>query len=120
MPRTHVKKFIVSEIRNCLSVVTFNRPSQMNALTIPMIDEVLQDLTSWEKFGSSVGSVIIKGAGPKSFCSGGDIKCLALAARDRNLEHIRLQTEVGFKWKSYKTITYRLVVTQVEKKSENM
>ncbi|XP_014770870.1 3-hydroxyisobutyryl-CoA hydrolase, mitochondrial [Octopus bimaculoides] len=53
-------------------VVTLNRPKALNALSLPMTRKIYQQMLEWEKDGS-VSMVIMKGAGGKAFCAGGDI-----------------------------------------------
>ena len=89
-----VRTFIVPEIRNRLSVITLNRPSQLNALFPPLIDEVLLEMTCWRKHVDKLSSVLIKGAGGKAFSAGGDVKFLLQAFKERNLGMISLQTQV--------------------------
>lgn len=60
-------------------VITLNRPRVLNALNHNMIKAIYPTLKEWE---SSKSMVIIKGAGGKAFCAGGDIKAVALTAHD--------------------------------------
>ncbi|GAB1609414.1 3-hydroxyisobutyryl-CoA hydrolase, mitochondrial-like [Argonauta hians] len=53
-------------------VVTLNRPKALNALSLPMTREIYKHMLEWENTGS-VSMVIMKGAGGKAFCAGGDI-----------------------------------------------
>lgn len=54
-------------------VITVNRPKHLNALNLPMIRQLYPQLRKWE-MDDSMGMVIIKGAGDKAFCAGGDVK----------------------------------------------
>lgn len=56
-------------------VFTMNRPKVLNALNIAMIRRMTAQLKKWEQ-ESSVKLVVIKGAGGKAFCCGGDIRAL--------------------------------------------
>src|SRR5919106_4106515 len=58
-----------------LVVVTLNRPRALNALTMPMCRALDAGLTIWQA-DPSVHAVLIKGAGERAFCAGGDIRWL--------------------------------------------
>uniref|UniRef100_A0A8C1VNB9 3-hydroxyisobutyryl-CoA hydrolase n=1 Tax=Cyprinus carpio TaxID=7962 RepID=A0A8C1VNB9_CYPCA len=54
-------------------VITLNRPKALNALNLTMIRHIYPQLKKWDK-DSETDLVIIKGAGDKAFCAGGDIR----------------------------------------------
>uniref|UniRef100_A0A3P9K6X1 3-hydroxyisobutyryl-CoA hydrolase n=1 Tax=Oryzias latipes TaxID=8090 RepID=A0A3P9K6X1_ORYLA len=54
-------------------VITMNRPKVLNALNLTMIRQILPQLKKWEN-DAETDIVIIKGAGGKAFCAGGDIR----------------------------------------------
>jgi len=56
-------------------LITLNRPQALNALTLPMVRELTKALCLWEH-DPAVRSIIIRGAGDKAFCAGGDIRIL--------------------------------------------
>ncbi|MDZ7627189.1 MAG: enoyl-CoA hydratase/isomerase family protein [Parvularculaceae bacterium] len=56
-------------------VVTLNRPDALNALTFEMCKRLRAQLLEWERT-STVRAVLVKGAGEKAFCAGGDIRWL--------------------------------------------
>jgi enoyl-CoA hydratase/carnithine racemase len=57
-------------------VVTLNRPQALNALTWDMVKAMRAQLTAWAGARSAVKAVMVKGAGDKAFCAGGDIRWL--------------------------------------------
>ena len=61
-------------------VVTLNRPDALNALTFDMVKRFRAQLIDWER-SAAVRAVLIKGAGEKAFCAGGDIRWLYDNAR---------------------------------------
>jgi enoyl-CoA hydratase/carnithine racemase len=61
-------------------VVTLNRPDALNALTWEMCKELRAQLLDWER-SPAVKAVLIKGAGERAFCAGGDIRWLYDNAR---------------------------------------
>ncbi|XP_026321940.1 3-hydroxyisobutyryl-CoA hydrolase, mitochondrial [Hyposmocoma kahamanoa] len=62
---------VVFETLNNAGIITLNRPKTLNSLNYSMVSKLLPKLQEWEK---SKHLVIIKGAGEKAFCAGGDIK----------------------------------------------
>ncbi|KAF5903386.1 3-hydroxyisobutyryl-CoA hydrolase, mitochondrial, partial [Clarias magur] len=61
-------------------VITLNRPKALNALNLSMIRLIYPQLKKWEK-DSQTDLVIIKGAGDKAFCAGGDVRAIAEAGK---------------------------------------
>lgn len=62
---------VLFEALNNAGIVTLNRPKALNSLNTSMVSKLLPQLQEWEK---SKSLVIIKGAGEKAFCAGGDVK----------------------------------------------
>jgi 3-hydroxyisobutyryl-CoA hydrolase len=58
-----------------------NRPKALNALNLSMIQKIYPVLKEWEK---TKNLILIKGAGDKAFCAGGDVKSLVLALNQPN------------------------------------
>ncbi|XP_068184645.1 3-hydroxyisobutyryl-CoA hydrolase, mitochondrial isoform X1 [Antennarius striatus] len=54
-------------------VITINRPQVLNALNLTIIRQMYPQLKNWEN-DNEINIVIIKGAGGKAFCAGGDIR----------------------------------------------
>ncbi len=63
------------EVRAHLGVLTLNRPAALNALTLAMIRELRDALESFAA-DRSVRAVLLRGAGDKAFCAGGDLRAL--------------------------------------------
>uniref|UniRef100_A0AAY4EHR7 3-hydroxyisobutyryl-CoA hydrolase n=1 Tax=Denticeps clupeoides TaxID=299321 RepID=A0AAY4EHR7_9TELE len=61
-------------------VITLNRPKVLNALTLNMIRLIYPQLKKWEA-DTETSVVIIKGAGEKAFCAGGDVTAVAEAGK---------------------------------------
>jgi enoyl-CoA hydratase/carnithine racemase len=66
---------VLSEIRNHVAIVTLNRPEALNALSLGMILR-LRALFGEFSADPEVFAVLIRGAGEKAFCAGGDIRAL--------------------------------------------
>lgn len=63
---------ILFETKGDFGVVTLNRPATLNALSWAMCEAFRVRLIEWER-APSVQAVLVKGAGEKAFCAGGDI-----------------------------------------------
>lgn len=76
---------IVFQERGCAGVVTLNRPRALNALTLAMIRQLYAKLADWTD-NPKIRRVVLRGAGGKAFCAGGDIRQLREwgLARDPN------------------------------------
>jgi enoyl-CoA hydratase/carnithine racemase len=66
---------ILSEVQAGIATATLNRPAALNALSHGMLLELHARLREWAD-DSRVKAVVIRGAGEKAFCAGGDIRAL--------------------------------------------
>ncbi|XP_026738394.1 3-hydroxyisobutyryl-CoA hydrolase, mitochondrial [Trichoplusia ni] len=62
---------VLFETLNNAGIITLNRPKALNSLNYSMVAKLLPQLREWE---NQKTLVIIKGAGEKAFCAGGDVK----------------------------------------------
>lgn len=67
------KPIFLSKNAAGIAVVTLNRPEAANALSLYLLNEFQEVLTSL-KFDASVRCVVITGMGEKAFCAGADLK----------------------------------------------
>jgi enoyl-CoA hydratase len=63
------------ERRGSAGVIVLNRPKALNALTLTMVRLIAAALSDWER-DPAVTRVVLRGAGEKAFCAGGDIRHL--------------------------------------------
>lgn len=61
--------------------ITLDRPRAINALTHAMVRRIDEALTAWEH-DPAVETVVIRGAGERGLCAGGDIRAIHDDARD--------------------------------------
>ncbi|WP_163021179.1 enoyl-CoA hydratase/isomerase family protein, partial [Pseudomonas viridiflava] len=66
---------ILVEVRNHIGHLTLNRPAGLNALDLEMVRTLRQQLDAWAD-DEGVYAVVLRGAGGKAFCAGGDIRSL--------------------------------------------
>lgn len=60
---------------HAVAVATLNSEKSLNSLSVAMVDLLTPQLKAWEQ-DSSVVCVMLKAAGEKAFCAGGDIRKL--------------------------------------------
>lgn len=72
---------ILFEVKDGLGLITLNRPKALNALTHGMILELERLIPGWEK-NPAVKAVVLRGAGDRAFCAGGDVTNLYRESRD--------------------------------------
>lgn len=74
---------VLAELRGQLGVITLNRPSALNALSLSMIRQITAALMQWRN-DDKVSAVLLRGAGREgkapAFCAGGDIRFFHQAA----------------------------------------
>ncbi len=63
------------ERRGGAGVIVLNRPKALNALTLAMVRTMAAALDDWER-DPAVTRIVLRGAGEKAFCAGGDIRHL--------------------------------------------
>ena len=70
-----------------VATVTLNRPQALNALSFDMLRALDARLDEWQE-DPAVRVVVLRGAGNKGFCAGGDIRTLhAMMASGRDEHH---------------------------------
>ncbi|XP_063503796.1 3-hydroxyisobutyryl-CoA hydrolase, mitochondrial isoform X8 [Pongo pygmaeus] len=77
---TDAAEDVLLEKKGCAGVITLNRPKFLNALTLNMIQKIYPQLKKWEQDPETF-LIIIKGAGGKAFCAGGDIRVISEAEK---------------------------------------
>jgi enoyl-CoA hydratase/carnithine racemase len=70
---------VLLEDLNCLRCAVLHRPQALNAVNRSMVDRLHTLYARWES-QSNVGAVVLKGAGHKAFCAGGDVRAIAPTA----------------------------------------
>lgn len=66
---------ILFEKRRRAGLITLNRPKALNALTLSMVREMHPQLAEWAR-DPDIAHVVVRAAGEKAFCAGGDIRQL--------------------------------------------
>ena len=68
------------ERRGAVGLVTLNRPAALNALTLGMVHAYARQLDDWER-DATLGAIVLRGAGGRAFCAGGDVLAIYEAGR---------------------------------------
>ncbi|XVN19738.1 enoyl-CoA hydratase/isomerase family protein [Pseudomonas corrugata] len=66
---------VLVDVRNHIGHLTLNRPAGLNALTLGMVRSLQQQLDAWLP-DPQIHAVVLRGAGDRAFCAGGDIRSL--------------------------------------------
>src|SRR5579883_226145 len=64
------------ETAGAVGLITLNRPKALNALTQPMCLAIDQALRDWAH-DDRIAAVVVRGAGDRAFCAGGDVRVVA-------------------------------------------
>ncbi|KAG2432397.1 hypothetical protein HYH02_012968 [Chlamydomonas schloesseri] len=78
---------VLVDMKGPVAVVTLNRPKALNSLSLGMVQQLLAlntQITAQPRPGEPVSCVVVKGAGGKAFCAGGDVKELVVRALGRS------------------------------------
>jgi enoyl-CoA hydratase len=71
------------ERRAAFAIVTLDRPQALNALTLDMAKQLDARLVEWGS-NPEISAVLIRAAGGRAFCAGGDIRALYDAGRRKD------------------------------------
>jgi enoyl-CoA hydratase/carnithine racemase len=91
-----VEPTVLLRIVNRVAIVTLNRPAELNALSHAMVLE-LRALFERCRTDGEIVAVVLKGAGEKGFCAGGDVR-----------EVHRSVSDGDARWKEFFIDEYRL------------
>ncbi|QCI67564.1 enoyl-CoA hydratase/isomerase family protein [Phreatobacter stygius] len=95
---------VLIERRGKAGLITLNRPQALNALTLAMVRAIRPALEAWA-VDPAVTRVVIKAAGEKAFCAGGDIRVLhdlgKAGRQDEALQFWREEYELNILIKRY-------------------
>jgi len=72
---------VLFDVDNGVGTITLNRPKTLNALTMNMINQMRLNVSEWIS-DDAIKLIIIKGAGDKAFCAGGDVRAVRQSILD--------------------------------------
>lgn len=76
---------LIAEVRNKVGHIVLNRPQALNALNLDLLNALDQQLRAWRD-DNGVRAIVLRGAGEKAFCAGGDIRALYQSVRASQTE----------------------------------
>ncbi len=82
-----------------IGLVELNRPQALNALNLPMIQALQQQLQRWQA-DDNIYAVVVKAEGEKAFCAGGDVRHIYHLGSDKYAEKMQ------FFWHEYRLNHY--------------
>jgi enoyl-CoA hydratase/carnithine racemase len=91
---------VAATVREGVATVTLNRPAAHNALTLEMIEGLAAWLESWER-DVRVRMVVLRGAGERAFCSGGDVRALRLGSLEANAHFMATEYALDYRIHAY-------------------
>jgi enoyl-CoA hydratase/carnithine racemase len=77
---------LLARVHAGVATVTLNRPAQLNALTLGMLKGLAAWLDAWED-DDSIRVVVLRGAGARAFCAGGDVRALYETMKSGSTAH---------------------------------
>lgn len=103
---------LLARVANGVATVTLNRPAALNALSLPMLEGLRDWLDIWES-DSRVRKVVLRGAGDKAFCAGGDVRAMHDSVKTGGTLHERfMAVEYAL---DYRIHTYpKIVVAMID------
>ena len=85
MPVMNSDPEVLFERRGAAGLITLNRPQALNALNRAMCLEIHRQLETWRD-DAAVKLVVIRGAGDRAFCAGGDVVTVYHAGKSASPE----------------------------------
>ena len=76
----------MTEVVNRIGILTLNRPKQLNALSHGMVIALTAQLRAWSG-ADEVLAVVLRGAGDRGFCAGGDVRAVRQSVREGTALH---------------------------------
>lgn len=91
-PQYTSDKTILTGVRNHIGHLVLNRPTGLNALDLDMVRSLQAQLDTWAE-DDTIYAVVLRGAGDKAFCAGGDIRALYHSHQSGQDQHQRFFEE---------------------------
>uniref|UniRef100_A0A914YE66 3-hydroxyisobutyryl-CoA hydrolase, mitochondrial n=1 Tax=Panagrolaimus superbus TaxID=310955 RepID=A0A914YE66_9BILA len=86
MSSTATESEVLFGCEGAARIITLNRPKALNALNLSMVRQIYPKMKEWIE-DDAAGLVIIKGAGDKAFCAGGDVLSVIQSAKSGGTVH---------------------------------
>src|SRR3546814_9546643 len=96
-PYTTLCRSVLFDVRGGVGFITLNRPKALNALTLPMIRAIGPQLAAWQD-DAGIHAVVIRGAGERAFCAGGDVRAVRSEEHTSELQSLMRISYAVFCW----------------------
>ena len=90
-PQPVAAPVVLSERRGSIGIITLNRPKVINALNLAMVRQIADCLADFES--ETTTAIVLRGAGERGFCAGGDMVSASVAAQAGEADAARFFTE---------------------------
>lgn len=77
---------ILTELSDGIAVLTLNAPRTLNSINMAMFHAMWDHLTAWQA-DPAVRAVVVRGAGDRAFCAGGDVRAVVEKRGDEAFMH---------------------------------
>jgi enoyl-CoA hydratase/carnithine racemase len=92
---------LLVSVRGGVATVSLNRPAALNALSMAMLEGLDELLDRWEH-DPKVRTIVLRGAGGKAFCAGGDIRVMHRSVTEGTPVHRRfMEVEYALDYRIY-------------------
>src|SRR5262249_54291954 len=91
------EQVILTEVRDRVATLTFNRPEKLNALNWDLLSQSIDMLKKWA-VDPDLGAIVVTGAG-RAFCAGGHITTMASRhgmTREQRVDQLRDWQELSW------------------------
>ncbi|MGX9936603.1 enoyl-CoA hydratase/isomerase family protein [Advenella kashmirensis] len=82
-----IEETLLSEIKEAVLILTFNRPEALNALTLEMIRQIREEMEEAQA-NANISAILLCGSGDKAFCAGGDIRAIYNSFKSGNVDYL--------------------------------
>ncbi|WP_231601104.1 MULTISPECIES: enoyl-CoA hydratase/isomerase family protein [unclassified Salinibacterium] len=91
---THDRSLLL-EVSGDVGIATLNRPHRINALDLNLVSQLMTALTLWRS-DPAVKLVVLRGAGDRGFCAGGDLRSDGASEGEGDHHFLRAEYALDF------------------------
>lgn len=90
-----------------IALITFDNEKSLNAQNTDMVITIKKQLTLWQK-DDNIAIIVMRGAGEKAFCAGGDIRSLYHATGTPDNHHQKINADIARFFENEYGLIYQL------------
>jgi len=103
------KDTVLYEVKDRIATITLNRPHRLNAMNVEMIDRLPEVFREFDRDDDAY-IAIVRGAGEKAFCAGGDLKEMSEAGVQHMFDETKSMAGVRYPSATYMWETKKPVI----------